>query len=497
LKRLLLLFLLAVAPLYAQVAVAPLQLVRQQFLSATGVPLAAGCVNFFATGTSTPQAIYADSTGTFQLANPLTLDAAGEASVWMTNTGYDIVANTGVSGQLCSVALGTQLWRENNKNPYSIINGGSNYIVASGTVDPGGIAGMLAYRTDIPCFRGFTTIWDCFAQLNAVQTLTNKTLVNPIISSSTGAVLTSPNINGTVVTGPPATYLVMTNNVTTGTTLNKLAKIDPSGLAGFALIASAGDTGGVTGIVVAGAGNTGNATIQQNGSASCVFDNAVTAGNYVQISSSVAGDCHDSGIAPPSLPVSGGQVIGRLLATNASAGTYIIDLFGPEIRIASAASVGCTAIGPVTVTNSVATTTLLSCSIPANTLAAGNEMVADLTGLASIASNMTIQFTVNVGAGTACSNAVPAVSTAVNNNQPYLFFGKFSVLTAGAGGTANWSCGLTGSTAVGVFGSAGTVGAPTIAINTTISNTLLVTVTMSVANVGNSVTGQLLKAVIF
>jgi len=186
---------------------------------------------------------------------------------------------------------------------------------------------MLAYRTDIPCFRGFTTIWDCFVSLTGSQTLTNKTLVNPVISSSTGAVLSSPNINGTVVTGPPATYLVMANDLVTGTTLNKLAKINPAGLAGFAILPLITDTGGITGVVTAGAGITGNATIQQNGSVSCVFDNATTSGNYIQISSSIAGDCHDAGTSYPST----GQVIGRSLATNVAIGTNIIDLFGPEI----------------------------------------------------------------------------------------------------------------------------------------------------------------------
>jgi len=173
----------------AQVAVAPLQLARQQFLSGTGVPLVNGCLAFYSTGTSNPQAIFSDNTGAFQLPNPLQLDAAGEASIWMTNTGYDIAAYTGVPNTSCSVSLGTQLWREINKNPFSIINGGSNYIVASGTVDPAGVAGELAYRSDIPCFRGFTTIWDCFVTLTATQTLTNKTLTSPTI--------TTPILNGT------------------------------------------------------------------------------------------------------------------------------------------------------------------------------------------------------------------------------------------------------------------------------------------------------------
>ena len=174
--------LLCASGVHAQVAVAPLSISRWQPLGGTGLILPGGCASFVATGTSTPQAIYSDSSGLFQLPNPLTLDGSGSASVWMTNTGYDITLSTGVVGQPCSSALGAQLWVERNKNPFSIINNGSNYIVASGTVDPPGSAGMLAYRSDIPCFRGFTTLWDCFVSLAATQTLTNKTLTSPTIS---------------------------------------------------------------------------------------------------------------------------------------------------------------------------------------------------------------------------------------------------------------------------------------------------------------------------
>lgn len=343
----------------AQVQVAPMTLIRAQFTTSTGVPVAAGCVNFFATGTSTPQAIYSDSTGTFQLANPLTLDAAGEASVWMSNTAYDIVLNTGVPNTACSVSLGTQLWRENNKNPFAIINGGSNYIIASGTVDPGSpTPGELAYRSDIPCFRGFTTIWDCFVELTLTQTLSNKTLASPAMTGTvTGGAtysspnLTTPSINGTTISGPPATYLVLSNDITTGTTTNTLTKM----LGATAIISATTDTGGVVGITVSGAGKSGNATIQQNGSVSCVFDGSTTAGDYVQISSTVVGNCHDAGGA---FPVNGAQIIGRAQLTAAGAGTYAMLFFGPEFR-PSAASAAASA-NQIGLSGNIGATTLLT-----------------------------------------------------------------------------------------------------------------------------------------
>lgn len=119
--------------------------------------------------------------------------------------------------------------------------------------------------------------------------------------------------------------VLVANEAGTGTTVNKLAKL--TGAPSTAIISTAGDTGGAVGIVVAGAGVAGSAVIATGGTVSCVFDGATTAGNYVQISAAVAGDCDDVGAAyPPS-----GQVIGRVLSTNGGAGTYSMVLFPPEI----------------------------------------------------------------------------------------------------------------------------------------------------------------------
>jgi hypothetical protein len=116
------------------------------------------------------------------------------------------------------------------------------------------------------------------------------------------------------------------NQATTGTTLNKLAKV--TGSPATAVIASTSDTSGEIGIVVDGSGTTGNAQIARDGQAACVFDGATTAGDFVQISSSVAGDCHDYGSTYPGT----GQVLGRVLSTNASAGTYQMLVAGGDLQ---------------------------------------------------------------------------------------------------------------------------------------------------------------------
>jgi len=272
------------------------------------------------------------------------LDSGGFSSIWLKNASYRfVIYSKGLGGVQGSDCFSGVLQRTVDLvSAYASINQAQALFLLGQSSDPAGSAGELIYRTDIPCFRGFSTLWDCFVTLAGVQTLTNKTYNNAAFTgAATGLIATSPtlnnpNINGTVVTGPPATYLVMANDIVTGTVLNRLAKINPAGLAGFAILPLITDTGGVVGVVVAGAGASLNATIQQSGSASCVFDNAVTAGDYVQISSSVAGDCHDAGVT---FPITG-QVVGRLLATNGAAGTYLIDLFGPEIRNSSVTLVG-------------------------------------------------------------------------------------------------------------------------------------------------------------
>lgn len=163
-----------------------------------------------------------------------------------------------------------------------------------------------------------------------------------------------------------------------------------------------------------------------------------------------------------------------------------------------AAATGCTNSTPNTVSNTTSTTTLLSCSITANALSAGSVLHVSISGVESTASGATYtpSIALNLGGGTACLTATG--TTAAGNNQPWNINAVFVVITAGSSGTANWSCEYFSSPSGGsVSGPNGVVGAPTIAINTTVSNTLLATVSMTVANAGDSVTAQVLKAVIF
>lgn len=127
-----------------------------------------------------------------------------------------------------------------------------------------------------------------------------------------------------------------------GTIVHRLAKPTVPGSLGelsSLTVLSTLDTGGALGIVVAKDPSSTNVTLAYFGRPDCDFDGPTTAGDYITISSTLAGGCHDAG---PTFPTSG-QLIGRTLNSNASSGTYPIALFPPEER-AGTGGTGITAV---------------------------------------------------------------------------------------------------------------------------------------------------------
>lgn len=190
--------------------------------------------------------------------------------------------------------------------------------------------------------------------------------------------------------------------------------------------------------------------------------------------------------------LSSGTVAGlaATLCTDANGGATTVGCSPP-----AAANLGCTNFTPVTVSNNNAQQNLMSCTINPGALSQGSLLEVDLQGIESAAVGQTLIINVSLGGGTACTTQV---TEGVANNQPWNAVMKLFVLTSGAGGTMNMSCQyFSTASGGGVIGPLGVLGTPTLSVNTTIANTLLVTEQMSVVNVGNSVTQQGLKAVIF
>ncbi len=128
--------------------------------------------------------------------------------------------------------------------------------------------------------------------------------------------LVFPSLNTNLSVGNMAITMTHTNASSTGTTLNKLAKL--TGAPSTAVTPLTTDTNGVIGICVSGCGTTSTAEISIAGMTQCIYDGATTAGDYVQISTTTAGDCHDAGATVPLI----GQILGRVLTTNGGGGTY-------------------------------------------------------------------------------------------------------------------------------------------------------------------------------
>jgi len=62
-----------------------------QFIDANGNPLSGGKLYTYAAGTTTPLATYTTYAGTVSNANPVIMDAAGRASVWLGAGSYKFV----------------------------------------------------------------------------------------------------------------------------------------------------------------------------------------------------------------------------------------------------------------------------------------------------------------------------------------------------------------------------------------------------------------------
>lgn len=142
------------------------------------------------------------------------------------------------------------------------------------------------------------------------------------IAFNCGIVSTQTPITTSATIGVYGLCASIANAGTTGTTLNKLAKL--TGAPSTAVITATTDTGGAVGAVISGDGTTGSAIIQMSGLIPCTFDNSTTAGHYVQLSPTVAGDCHDAGATFPT----SGQVIGQVMTSSAAGVRYVDTALG-------------------------------------------------------------------------------------------------------------------------------------------------------------------------
>jgi hypothetical protein len=183
------------------------------------------------------------------------------------------------------------------------------------------------------------------AYTDATQTFTHTNTFSNTLDIGANAFLTG-SANYLSCENSNAITVEETNASSTGTTTNYLAKINSSGQA---VVTATSDTQGAVGVVVAGAGTSGVSDIAQIGSAQCYFDGTATTGDYVQISSTTAGQCHDAGSSPPS----SGQTVGRVVSGHSGSGNALILL-----------SVGGGATGANTALSNLTTTSINASLVP-------------------------------------------------------------------------------------------------------------------------------------
>lgn len=234
-------------------------------------------------------------------------------------------------------------------NGFTLRVGGRNLVAGgtfSGVDGSSGIGGVVSIEKTADDTQQFSSI-DYISSSPGTAIVDNPN--NCTMSGQISAYGPGFNCNPALLNvnlGAQALNIAFANDVSTGTTSFRAVKIVSTG----AIIAANTDTA-ISGIAIGGAGTSGNVRIAFGGQAQCAFDNSVTEGDFVQISSD--GRCHDAGSAT-TYPTSGSAVMGRVTTTNGSAGTYTVALnIAPPGSTGTVTSVATTApLGGGTITGS-------------------------------------------------------------------------------------------------------------------------------------------------
>ena len=102
-----------------------------QFFDANGDPLASGLIYTYEAGTSTPKVAYTDQTAGTPHPNPIVLDSAGRAQIWLDGTAYKLVVNLMSAVQLTALAEGLLLAEKAGLNMEKVSQGLTSGAVAS------------------------------------------------------------------------------------------------------------------------------------------------------------------------------------------------------------------------------------------------------------------------------------------------------------------------------------------------------------------------------
>ena len=453
----------------SQVTVVPIPLPRFQAIDGSGRPLAFGCAFTYSSGTTTPVDSYTDSSGTTKNQNPVILSANGSANIWLlAGQNYTIKVKSS-GGTQC--ASGSTIYTVNGIGggasvlttvvPFSSSptftdisqnqlfemtltgNAAALPLLVVGVTPPG----LITFQITQDASGGHTFSWPANViggapiGLNANQVTTQEFIWNGTTATAIGPAVTgtgpalstgSLTASGTVLGANQGTYFPVANFSPGGTTINSLVKL--TGSTPSALNALTTDTSGIVGICVANCGTTGSAIIQQAGLAMCAFDGTVVAQDFVGISSSVAGDCTDTGTAKPAQ-----QVIGTVFASHTGAGIYPVLLTGvgsPNQSLTICADPTTTVVSANTTSNQP----LKSCSIAAGAL---NKVGKAFRLTASVTIQPASTTASNLFWSAGASSSITNTSQAANqgsSSSTWSFQGQLTCVTSVAGASGTILC---------------------------------------------------------
>jgi hypothetical protein len=211
---------------------------KLQFFGTDGLPLVGGKLYTYAAGTTTPIATYTDHTAANLNTNPVILDSAGQAGVWLTDTityKYTLTDANDVplfTVDYVSIPVTTNSFASPPAIGSSVPNVGTFtdlYVINTLTLESTGAAilnvgttgerpavpeeGMVRYNSTTDKFEGYNGAWgalgggatgggsDSIFIENGQTVTTNYTMPNAINAMSTGPITINDSITVTIPDG--------------------------------------------------------------------------------------------------------------------------------------------------------------------------------------------------------------------------------------------------------------------------------------------------------
>jgi hypothetical protein len=211
---------------------------KLQFFGTNGLPLVGGKLYTYAAGTTTPIATYTDHTAANLNTNPVILDSAGQAGVWLTDTityKYTLTDANDVllfTVDYVSIPVTTNSFASPPAIGSSVPNVGTFtdlYVVNTLTLESTGAAilnvgttgerpavpeeGMVRYNSTTDKFEGYNGAWgalgggatgggsDSIFIENGQTVTTNYTMPNAINAMSTGPITINDSVTVTIPDG--------------------------------------------------------------------------------------------------------------------------------------------------------------------------------------------------------------------------------------------------------------------------------------------------------